>query len=61
MIGTQGAQEEKPMIKIIPYHLQKEFLDQTMKKKWRFVQLLFLSATIIAPNFCYDFPGSLEP
>lgn len=42
------------------YAEQKDYLDQTMKKKWRFPMLFLCAFMVVGPYFCYDFPGSLE-
>lgn len=44
----------------LPFEVQPEYLDQTMRKKYRFLCLFLTCCFVIGNYFCYDNPASLE-
>ena len=40
--------------------LQPEYLDRTMKKKFRWLMLFLCCIFVVANYFCYDNPASVE-
>lgn len=59
MIEVKKPEEEKEKT-IIADEMQPEYLDQTLKKKLRWI-MLALSCVFVVPNyFCYDNPATVE-
>ena len=45
---------------IVPIELTPEYLDQTLKKKLRWVMLLLCCTFVVGNYFCYDYPALLK-
>ena len=45
---------------VLPVELTPEYLDQTMKKKLRWVMLLLCCSFVVGNYFCYDYPALLK-
>jgi len=45
---------------ILPLEAQKEYLDGTWKKRYRFIVLALVCSYVIGNYFCYDYPAALE-
>ena len=66
-VGHEIEETHRELLKIrdesgqtIPYEFQLEFLNQTHKKKYRFLMLVLGSLFVFGNYFYYDYPGSLE-
>jgi len=46
--------------RLLPYEKQRDYLNQTMKKKYRWVTLTICVLFIVSIWFCIDYPASLE-
>ena len=45
---------------VVADELQPEYLDRTMKKKFRWLMLFLCCIFVVANYFCYDNPASVE-
>jgi hypothetical protein len=47
-------------IEWIADELQPEYLDRTMKKRYRWIMLMLCCLFVVPNYFCYDVPAALE-
>ena len=48
------------MIEVIADEVNPDYLNLTMKKKYRWLMLFFCCTFVISNYFCYDNPASME-
>ena len=57
---VRGRDGDVERVSVIPLELTPEYLDQTLKKKLRWLMLLLACSFVVGNYFCYDYPALLK-